>query len=110
MPGDHGGGIHSRWKAIRTFDTSKRALMNRRKFLTAMTASSIASIALPEMLEHSSAETPAAIKRPALAHPNLVLFICDDLGHGDLSCYGGPLQTVRGTCPTLAWGLESMPD
>ncbi len=33
------------------------------------------------------------VPQPASSHPNVVLFICDDLGYGDLSCYGGRLQT-----------------
>jgi arylsulfatase A len=67
--------------------------MNRRKFLTTMTAASVASISLRNAQQPVMAESASMVPQPASSHPNVVLFICDDLGYGDLSCYGGRLQT-----------------
>jgi len=58
-----------------------------------MTAASMASMSLTEVLQAESAVSAKTSSKPATIHPNIVLMICDDLGFGDLSCYGGRLQT-----------------
>ena len=34
-------------------------------------------------------------------HPNLIIVLCDDLGYGDLACYGNKVVTVSYTHLTL---------
>ncbi|GGA66154.1 hypothetical protein GCM10011507_17170 [Edaphobacter acidisoli] len=63
--------------------------INRRNFL----ASVAATIALPKA--QAAAPAPQATHRPDTGKRprNVVLFICDDLGYGDLGCYGSHLPT-----------------
>lgn len=67
--------------------------LDRREFVRSM----MATVAAPPLI---STVTEAQQKEPASTHaprkqkkPNVVLMICDDLGYGDLHCYGSNLPT-----------------
>lgn len=60
------------------------------KSLVASMAAPAAGSALSEAQEHA----PQAVHAPRKQKkPNVVLMICDDLGYGDLNCYGSNLPT-----------------
>lgn len=69
--------------------------MDRRKFMTSMAAAvglpSVSATVGPGLerlaTEHQASETRK--KRPK----NVIVMICDDLGYGDLHCYGSQLPT-----------------
>ncbi len=64
--------------------TSVTSGIDRRTFVKAAAASAVVSLSGPVR-----ASEPAPSRRP----PNVILMICDDLGSGDLHCYGSSLKT-----------------
>jgi arylsulfatase A len=71
--------------------------MDRRKFIALM-SSGVAATKQAGALSLTSlgkpAEKKAAMKpRTSKRRPNVILMICDDLGYGDLGCYGSKIPT-----------------
>jgi arylsulfatase A len=65
--------------------------MDRRQFLA---LSSVAAIAKqPAGMALGGLGLPAVKPRKSGKAPNVILMICDDLGFGDLGCYGSKLPT-----------------
>ena len=71
-------------------------MVNRRNFLALLSsgiASSSAISALAASASPASVSTPASPPAKSKRRPNVVFMICDDLGFGDLGCYGSKLPT-----------------
>jgi arylsulfatase A len=63
---------------------------DRRTFLKTMAASMLAPAAVSAI---GLAETMARKEKAGHPRPNVLLMICDDLGYGDIGCYGSSIPT-----------------
>jgi len=70
--------------------------MNRRKFISLMSSSAIAvnaATSAANSLPFGISKTDPPVTATRRRHPNVIFMICDDLGYGDLGCYGSNLPT-----------------
>lgn len=65
-------------------ETKPGSGIDRRTFVKAAAASAVVSL---------TAHAQSGVERTKRRAPNVILMICDDLGSGDLHCYGSALKT-----------------
>lgn len=63
-----------------------------------MLGAAVSGAALPEVALPQSASSAIVRKPLAGRRPNIIVLICDDIGSGDLGCYGSSLQTPNLDC------------
>jgi arylsulfatase A len=67
-----------------------KAVINRRQFIKILSAGAV-SFAIPDYVSAGGLNTGEGKKKK----PNFIVIFCDDLGYGDLTCFGHP--TIRTT-------------
>ena len=66
--------------------------LNRRSFVT-MLGAAVSGVTLPEIAAAEAQGGGKTRKDVAGRRPNVIVMICDDIGSGDLGCYGSKLET-----------------